>query len=308
MPYSVWLTSHRRYEDVRAGAPDRLTLENLRTCLGLLARSRPTQEVRRPDGATWVFRGGEPPALAPLLMAGVRPNNGPRTGTIQLTVSGTSPFFMANMYELLSFAAMVNEELGLLAFEGVHGREVTVESLSQLRDVQGEYTREMAHRWQLSREQLYTAVRMPLEFPAGGQDEAPNLLALRLKHPRLPPLTKLLGSPPEGLGVEIRGEQGVWFDRASDEPVTWFHLNPHASDELLIWPQWGEAPFAKTAHSTFDAAVRLRASAGGQVLWNGEPVTPERTAWLQRYPELLGVELLQLVTLGWEPVTRQVQG
>ena len=39
---------------------------------------------------------------------------------------------------------------------------------------------------------------------------------------------------------------------------------------------------------------------------NDAPVTPERTAWLQHYPELLGVELLQLVTLGWEPVTRRV--
>jgi hypothetical protein len=27
---------------------------------------------------------------------------------------------------------------------------------------------------------------------------------------------------------------------------------------------------------------------------------------LQRYPELLGVELLQLVLLGWDPITVQV--
>ncbi|MGZ3457876.1 MAG: hypothetical protein ACXU86_05145, partial [Archangium sp.] len=115
MPYSVYLTSHRRYEDVRAGAPDRLTLEELRACVDLLARSRPTLQARRPDGATWVFRAGEEPARAPLLWAGVRPNNGPRTGTLQLSVSGTSPFFLANLFELLTLAALANEELGLRA-------------------------------------------------------------------------------------------------------------------------------------------------------------------------------------------------
>lgn len=306
MPYSVWLTSHRRFEDVRAGVPDRLTLEDLRACLELLARSRPTRVARRPDGATWVFRAGEPPALAPLLWAGVRPNNGPRAGTLQLSASVTSPFFMANLFELLSFAALVNEELGLRAFEGVHGREVTVESHRQLTDVQGGYALELARAWQQNREQLHTDIRMPLEFPAGQQDEAPNLLALRLEHPKPPPLAQWLAEPPEGQDVEVRGTQGVWFDRASQEPVTWFLVDPHDAHALLLWPQWGEAPFARTAHTTFEAAVRLRARAGGRVLWNGEPVTPERTAWLQRYPELLGVELLQLVTLGWEPASTQV--
>ncbi len=307
MPYSVWLTSHHRYEDVRAGAPDRLTLEDLGACLDLLARSRPILRARRPDGATWVFRGGEEPARAPFLWAGVRPNNGPRAGTLQLSVSGTSPFFLSNMFELLAFATMVNEELGLSAFEGVQGREVTVESFPLLTDTQGEYTRAQGRLWLQRREQLHTEVQMPLEFPAGQQDEATNLLALRLKHPRLPPLAKLLEAPPEGQDVELegKGKQGVWFDRASGEPVTWFFRNPHAADELLVWPQWGEAPFSRTAHTTFSAAERLRARAGGQVLWNGEPVTSESTAWLRRYPELLGVELLQLVTLGWEPAARQ---
>ena len=93
MPFSVWLTSHRRIEDVRAGAPDRLTLEDLRACLELLARSRPTRAALRPDGSTWVFRAGEELALAPLLWAGLRPNNGPQAGTLQLSVSATHPFF-----------------------------------------------------------------------------------------------------------------------------------------------------------------------------------------------------------------------
>ena len=205
-----------------------------------------------------------------------------------------------------ALAALVNEELGLRAFEGVHGREVTVESLRQLTDVQGTYARELARAWQQNRERLHTAIRMPLEFPAGQQDEAPNLLALRLEHPKLPPLEQLLADPPQGQGVEVRGTQGVWFERATQEPVTWFLLNPHDAHELLLWPQWSEAPFVRAAHTTFEAAVRLRARAGGRVLWNDEPVTPERTSWLQRYPELLGVELLQLVTLDWEPVTRKV--
>ncbi len=305
MPYSIWLTSHRRYKDVQAGAPDRLTLEDWRTCLDLLARSRPILRSHRPDGATWVFRGGAAPGLAPLLFAGVRPNNGPRMGTLQLSVSGTSPFFLANMFELLSFAALANEELGLRAFEGVHGREVTVDSLRYFTDVQGEYTREQGRLWLQRREQLHATVRMPLEFPVGGRDEDTNLLALRLKHPRLPPLATLLEAPPEGQDVEAERARGVWVDRASGEPVTWFHLNPHAPDELLVWPQWGEAPFSRMALTTFAAAERLRARVGGQVLWNGEPVTPQGPTWLQRYPELLGVELLQLVMLGWEPAARQ---
>lgn len=306
MPFSVWLTSHRRIEDVRAGAPDQLTLDNLRASLELLARSRPTQVAQRPDGSIWVFRAGEPPALAPLLLAGVRPNNGPQLGTIQLSVSVASPFFMANLFELLSFAARVNAELGLRAFEGVHGREVTGESLGQLTDSQGAYARELARAWQQNREQLHSNLRMPLEFPAGQQDDAPHLLALVLEHPKLPPLAQLLADPPEGQGVEVRGTQAVWFDKATQQPVTWFFVNPQVPQELLIWPQWAEAPFARTAHTTFDAAVRLRARAGGRVLWNGAPVTPERTVWLQRYPELLGVELLQLVTLDWEPATVRV--
>jgi hypothetical protein len=306
MPYSVWLTTHRRIEDVRAGAPDRLTLDNLRACLDLFARSRPTQVALRPDGSNWVFRAGEAPALAPLLLAGVQPNNGPQLGTIQLSLSVTSPFFMANLLELLSLTALVTEQLGLRAFEGVHGREVTAQSLPQLTDVQGAYARELAGVWQQNRAQLHTHLRMPLEFPAGNQDDAPHLLALVLEHPKLPPMEQLLAEPPEGQGVEVRGTQGLWFDKATRQPVTWFFINPQVPQEMLIWPQWGEAPFARTAHTSFEAAVRLRARAGGRVLWNGAPVTPERTAWLQRYPELLGVELLQLVTLGWEPVTRRV--
>jgi hypothetical protein len=305
MPYSVWLTSHRRYEDVRAGAPDRLTPEELRACLDLLARSRPILRARRPDGATWVFRADAEPASAPLLWAGVRPNNGPRAGTLQLSVSGTSASFLANMFELLSLAAIVNEELGLRVFEGVHGREVTVESLGALTEAQGKYAMEQGRQWLQRREQLHTTIHMPLEFPAGGHDEGPNLLALRLKHPKPPPLAELLKAPPEGQDVELQGNQGVWFDRASGEPVTWFLRNPHAADELLIWPQWGEAAFVQTARTTFAAAELLRTRAGGQVLWNGEPATPERTDWLRRYPELLGVELLQLVTAGWEPTVRQ---
>ncbi|HEX5746154.1 MAG TPA: hypothetical protein VFZ09_07915 [Archangium sp.] len=304
MPFSVWLTSHRRIEDVRAGAPDQLTLENLRACLDLLARSRPMRAALRPDGSTWVFRAGESLALAPLLWAGLRPNNGPQAGTLHLSVSVTSPFFMANVFELLSFAALVNEELGLNAFEGVRGREVTVESHRELLDVQGSYSRDLARAWQQNREQLHTNLQMPLEFPAGQQDEAPNLLMLRLEHPKPPPLAELLAEPPEGQDVEIRGPQAVWFDRATQAPVTWFLLNN--PQEVLIWPQWGEAPFAQTAHSIFEVAVRLRARAGGRLIWNGEPVTPERTSWLQRYPELLGVELLQYVLLGWEPVTVRV--
>lgn len=304
MPFSVWLTSHRRIEDVRAGAPDQLTPENLRACLELLARSRPTRAALRPDGSTWVFRAGEPLALAPLLWAGLRPNNGPQAGTLQLSVSVTHPFFMANVFELLSLAALANEELGLRAFEGVQGREVTVESQRELLDVQGSYSRDLARAWQQNREQLHPNLRMPLEFPAGQQDEAPNLLMLRLEHPKPPPLAQLLAEPPEGQDVEIRGSQAVWFDRATQEPVTWFLLNNPR--EVLIWPQWREAPFAQTAHAIFDVAVRLRARAGGQLIWNGDPVTPERTAWLQRYPELLGVELLQLVLLGWDPITVQV--
>jgi hypothetical protein len=260
--------------------------------------------AQRPDGSIWVFRAGEAPALAPLLLAGVRPNNGPQQGTIQLSVSVTSPFFMANLFELLSFGALASEELGLRAFEGVHGREVTVESLRQLTDVQGTYAQELARSWQQNREQLHTHLRMPLEFPAGQQDDGPHLLALVLEHPKPPPLAQLLADPPEGQGVEIRGTQGLWFDKATQQPVTWFFLNPQ--QELLIWPQWGEAPFARAAHTTFEAAVRLRARAGGRVLWNGAPVTPERTGWLQRYPELLGVELLQLITMDWEPATRTV--
>jgi len=306
MPFSVWLTSHRRIEDVRASAPDQLTLETLHASLELLARSRPTQVAQRPDGSIWVFRAGEAPALAPLLLAGVRPNNGPQMGTIQLSVSVASPFFMANLFELLSFAARVNAELGLRAFEGVHGREVTGESLGQLTEPQGAYARELARAWQQNREQLHTHLRMPLEFPAGQQDDGPHLLSLVLEHPKLPPLAQLLAEPPEGQGMEIRGTQAVWFDKATQQPVTWFFVNPQVPRELLIWPQWGEAPFARTAHTTFDAAVRLRARAGGRVLWNGAPVTPERTVWLQRYPELLGVELLQLVTLDWEPATVRV--
>lgn len=304
MPFSVWLTSHRRIEDVRAGAPDRLTLEDLRACLELLARSRPTRAALRPDGSTWVFRAGEELALAPLLWAGLRPNNGPQAGTIQLSVSATHPFFMANVFELLSLAALVSEELGLHAFEGVRGREVTVESHRELLDVEGTYSRELARSWQQNREQLHPNLRMPLEFPAGQQDEAPNMLMLRLEHPKPPPLAELLAEPPEGQDVEIRGPQAVWFDRATQAPVTWFLLNN--PQEVLIWPQWGEAPFSRTAHSLFDVAVRMRARAGGQLIWNGDPVTPERTSWLQRYPELLGVELLQFVLLGWEPVTVRV--
>lgn len=304
MPFSVWLTSHRRIEDVRAGAPDRLTLEELRSCLELLARSRPTRAALRPDGSTWVFRAGEGPALAPLLWAGLRPNNGPQAGTLQLAVSVTSPFFMANVFELLSLAALVNEELGLHAFEGVGGREVTLESQRELLDVQGAYSQGLAQAWQQNRVQLHTELQMPLEFPAGQQDAGPNLLMLRLEHPKPPPLEQLLADPPEGQGVEIRGPQAVWFDRATQQPVMWFLLNN--PKEVLIWPQWGEAPFAQTAHATFEVAVRLRALAGGRLIWNGEPVTPERTAWLQRCPELLAVELLQLVTLNWEPVTVQV--
>ncbi|WP_375770081.1 hypothetical protein NR798_04105 [Archangium gephyra] len=306
MPFSVWLTSHRRLEDVRAGAPDRLTVENLRACLELLARSRPTQVAQRPDGSVWVFRAGEPPALAPLFLAGVRPNNGPQQGTIQLSVSVTHPFFMANLFELLSFASRVNAELGLSAYEGVHGQEVTVESFGVLTEPQGAYSQELARAWQQNREQLHTRLRMPLEFPAGQQDDAPHLLALILEHPKLPPLAQLLAEPPEGQGVEIRGTQALWFDKATQQPVTWFLVNPQAPQELLLWPQWGEEPFARTAHTTFEAAVRLRARAGGRVLWNGAPVTPERTAWLQRYPGLLGVELLQLVSQGWEPATPRV--
>ncbi|OJT25903.1 hypothetical protein BO221_08675 [Archangium sp. Cb G35] len=304
MPFSVWLTSHRRIEDVRAGAPDRLTLEDLRACLELLARSRPTRAALRPDGSTWVFRAGEELALAPLLWAGLRPNNGPQSGTIQLSVSATHPFFMANVFELLSLAALVNEELGLHAFEGVSGREVTVESHRELLDVEGTYSRELARSWQQNREQLHPNLRMPLEFPAGQQDDAPNMLMLRLEHPKPPPLAELLAEPPEGQEVEIRGPQAVWFDRATQAPVTWFLLNN--PQEVLIWPQWGEAPFSRTAHSLFDVAVRMRARSGGRLIWNGEPVTPERTSWLQRYPELLGVELLQFVLLGWEPVTVRV--
>jgi hypothetical protein len=312
MPFSVWLTSHRRIEDVRAGAPDQLTPENLRASLELLARSRPTQVAQRPDGSLWVFRAGEAPALAPLLLAGVRPNNGPQMGTIQLSVSVASPFFMANVFELLSFAARVNAELGLRAFEGVHGREVTAESLGPLTDSQGAYARELARAWQQNREQLHPNLRMPLEFPAGQEDDAPHLLALVLEHPKLPPLAQLLADPPEGQGVEVRGTQALWFDKATQQPVTWFFAKPQQSPQqppqqsLLIWPQWGEAPFARTAHTTFDAAVRLRVRAGGRVIWNGGPVTPERTAWLQRYPELLGVELLQLIKHNWEPVTLRV--
>lgn len=307
MPYSVWLTSHPRIDDVRSGAPDQLTLENLRACLDLLARSRPIQAAGRPDGSVWVFRAGEAPALAPLLLAGVRPNNGPQMGTIQLSVSVTHPFFMANFFELLSFAALVNKELGLRAFEGVHGREVTLESLGSLTDTQGTYAQELARAWQQNRAQLHGNLRMPLEFPANNQDDAPHLLALRLEHPKpLPPMEQLLAEPPEGQGVEIRGTQGLWFDKATRQPVTWFFINPQTPQEMLIWPQWGEDPFVRTAHTTFDAAVRLRGRAGGRVLWNGAPVTPERTAWLHRFPELLGVELFQIVTLGWEPVTRKV--
>jgi len=64
--------------------------------------------------------------------------------------------------------------------------------------------------------------------------------------------------------VELRGPQAVWFDRATQEPVTWFLLNN--PQEVLIWPQWREAPFAQTAHSIFEVAVRLRARAGGQLI------------------------------------------
>jgi|GEM_PF-2960666 len=306
MPYSVYLTTHTRYEDVLAGAPDTLTLEDLRACLSQLAEVCPTHEVRRPDGATWVFRAGEPPARAPLLTAGVRPNNGLKTGTIHLSVSHTSPFFLRNFFELLSFAAMVKETRGLNAFEAVHGHALTVESVQQLTDVDGVYARRQAELWQKRRENLYTTVQMPLEFPAGQEDEGPNLLALRLEHPKLPPLKKLIAEPPPGMGVEVEKTRGLWFDRELEEPVMWFNLNPHAANQVILWPHWGRAPFASVAQATFGAAARLQSRAGGRVLWNGEPVTPERTAWLQRYPELLGVELLQLVTLGWEPASRAV--
>jgi len=307
MPYSVYLTSHSRYDDVRAGRPDRLTIEHLRACLDLMARSRAIVQARRPDGATWVFRAGEEqPAFAPFLWAGVRPNNGPHAGTIHLSVSGTSPFFLANMFEMLAFAAMVNEELGLSAFEGVHGREVTVESFRHFKEPEGEYARQQGRLWLQRREQLHTSVRMPFEFPAGGHEEDSNILALRLKHPRLPPLARMLKVPPEGQNAEVEGTQGVWFDRASGEPVTWFQLNPHAADEVVLWPQWGRASFSQIARATFAVAERLRAHAGGQVLWNGEPVAPQGPSWLQRYPELLGVELIQLVTMGWEPTARSV--
>jgi hypothetical protein len=305
MPYSIWLTTHTRYEDVLAGAPDQLTLEDLRSCLSLLDKVRSTREVRRPDGATWVFRVGEPPALAPMLTAGVRPDNGPKMGTIRLSVSNTSPYFLANFFEMMSFAAFVNETEGLNAFEEVHGHALTVESVQQLTDVQGAYSRQQAQLWQQRRENLYTNVQMPLEFPAGQHDEGPNLLALRLEHPKLPPLTKLLAEPPLGQGVEVEGDRGLWFDRDSSEPVTWFILNPHAANQLILWPHWGQAPFANAAHATFDAATRLQSRTGGRVLWNGEPVTPKRTAWLQHYPELLGVELLQLaISDGSPPAAR----
>jgi hypothetical protein len=227
-------------------------------------------------------------------------------GTIQLSVSNTSPFFLANFFEMLSFAAFMNETQGLNAFEEVHGHALTYESVQQLTAVQGAYSRQQAQLWQQRRENLYTNVQMPLEFPAGQHDEGPNLLALRLEHPKLPPLTKLLAEPPSGHGVDVEGTQGLWFDQESNEPVMWFLLNPHAANQLIIWPHWGQAPFMRVAHATFDAAARLQSRAGGRVLWNGEPVTPERTAWLQRYPELLGVELLHLVTLGWEPASRTV--
>ena len=301
MPYSIWLTSHPRYEDVLAGAPDRLTLEDLRATLERMGQTRPTRHVQRPDGSTWVYRAEEPPALAPLLWAGLRPNNGPSQGTLQLSVSATHPHFLANFLELLTLAVDVCEHRGLRAYEEVNGQALTVESLPRFTDVNGDYARHVAREWQRRRELLHTTLQMPLEFPVGQKDAGPNLLALRLEHPKLPALETLLADPPPGQGVEVRGTQGMWFDLASKAPVTWFLVDPHAPHQLLIWPQWGQEPFARTADTTFAAAVRLRARAGGQVLWNGEPVTPERTVWLQRYPELLGVELLQLVAIGWAP-------
>jgi hypothetical protein len=304
MPYALWLTKHRRFEDVKARAPDKLTLGDLRACLRLLEKARPVEWVQRPDGAHWVFRKGEAePARTPLLSAGVRPNSSPQVGTIELSVSLTSPFFLSNMHDALAFAALVNEELGLFAYESARGQQVTVEALEALLDPQGEYALAQGRIFFQRREELYLNVRMPFEVPAGQQDDATNMLAFRLKHPKLPRLEKLL-EPPQGQRVEVEGDRGVWVSKASDEPVTWFMRNPHAADELLIWPHWAEDHFLQTARETYAVAERLRDRSGAQLLWNGELCTPKQMEWLRRYPNLLAVELMQWLESKWEPAAR----
>ena len=309
MPYSVWLTTHARYEDVLAGAPDKLTLEDLRACLALLAGSRPTREVLRPDGARWVFRQGEGPEAAPLLHAGLRPNKGvqgAKTGMIQLSVSNTHHHFLANFFELLTLAALVHETRGLNAFEGEEGQVLTVESVQRLTDRNSVHARQQGRAWMQRREQLHPQTQMPLEFPAGQQDAGPDLLVLGLEHPKLPSLKKLLAQPPRGQDVEAEDTRGVWFDVEAQQPVTWFSRSPQDAHQLLISPQWRQASFAQTAREAFDVAFQLlaRLGGGGRVSWNGTPVTPGGPDWLRRHPEILGVELLQLLTLGWQPSKR----
>lgn len=94
------------------------------------------------------------------------------------------------------------------------------------------------------------------------------------------------------------------MSQISGEPVTWFMRPPHAPDELQLWPHWAEAPFLQTARETYAVAEQLRARAKAGLLWNGEPCTPKRMEWLQRYPNLLAVELMQLLENKWEPSVR----
>jgi len=180
---------------------------------------------------------------------------------------------------------------------------VTVEALEALLDPQGEYALAQGRIFFQRREELYLNVRMPFEVPAGQQDDATNMLAFRLKHPKLPRLEKLL-EPPKGQRVEVEGDRGVWVNKSSDELVTWFMRNPHAADELLIWPHWAEAPFLQTARETYSVAERLRERSGARLLWNGEPCTPKQMEWLRRYPHLLAVELMQWLESKWEPAAR----
>jgi hypothetical protein len=51
-------------------------------------------------------------------------------------------------------------------------------------------------------------------------------------------------------------------------------------------------------------AEGLRVRSGAELSWNGEPCTPKRMEWLQRYPNLLAVELMQWLESKWEPAVR----
>lgn len=96
----------------------------------------------------------------------------------------------------------------MFAYESARGQKVSVEALDSLLDIHGEYAKEQGRLFFQRREQLYLNVRMPLGVPAGLQDEATNMLAFRLKRPKLPKVEELLAEPPKGQRVEVEGDRG----------------------------------------------------------------------------------------------------